>query len=166
MGKLVIASSQFQSQVADLLPCNKWRRSQLVHGLIDCYSLLEKFDHVISKPYCDKRELLKFHAESYIDTLLNSSYNQLLPYDEAESSWTQLIEMDKDWSHRHDTKVTTHWSTRAQLYEHFQGLRSRKRSADEVDSNDTPQEIDSKVFNLEGDCPIFSYLPKIGRAHV
>lgn len=159
MGKLVIACSQFQSQVADLLPCNKGRKSQLVYGLLNCYSLLDKFDYVIAKPYCDKKELLKFHAELYIDALLNSSYDRLLPYDEDESSWSQLLEMAKDWSHRHETQVTTHWSTRAQLYEYFQGLRSRKRSAADVESDDKRHEIDGKAFNLEGDCPIFSYLP-------
>lgn len=159
MSKLVIASSQFQSQVADLLPCNKGKKSQLVYGLLNCYSLLDKFDYVITKPYCDKRELLKFHTEPYIDAILNPDYDRILPYDEDESSWSQLFEMSSDWSYRHDTKDAACWRKRSQLYKYYQELRSRKRTVDEVNSEDDQNEIDIKSFNLEGDCPIFSYLP-------
>lgn len=159
MGKLIISASQFQSQVTDLLPCNKGRKSQLVYELLNCYSLLDQFDHVIAKPCCDKRELLRFHSESYINAVLNSKYDRLLPYDEDESSWSQLLEMANDWSHRNDTQIATYWNTRTQLYEYFKGLASRKRPADEIEDVGNQPETDYKSFNLEGDCPIFSFLP-------
>lgn len=159
MVKLVISSSQFQAQVSDLLPCNKGKRSQLIHGLLNCYSLFDKFDHVISRPYSDKRDLLRFHAESYLDAVLNPHYDQILPYDENESPWLQLIEMATDWSHRHDSEVLTHYPTRAQLYEHFQGLKWKKRSMLDLEEDEDTAKIDLEVFNLQGDCPIFSYLP-------
>lgn len=158
MAKFVIATSTYQSQVVDLLPCNKWRKSQLAHALINSYSLLDKFDHVITTPWCDKQDLERFHSKEYVNLLLNPKYNSTLPYDGDEALWFQLSEMAFDWADRNDNKCYRSRS-RSDLYEYFRVLQTKKRSAG--DAFDQPAEpvLDLHQFNLEGDCPIFSYLP-------
>ncbi|AQZ10501.1 HOS1 (YPR068C) [Zygosaccharomyces parabailii] len=158
MTQFVIATSTFQSQVADLLPCNKWQKSQLTHALINAYSLLGKFDYVIAKPCCRKEDLLKFHSEEYVEVLLNPKYNSLLPYDEDEDSWSQLSEMAFDWATRNNANCHR-LKSRAELHNCYQRLQGRKRSAEEAFSNNKGEKLDIQQFNLEGDCPIFSYLP-------
>lgn len=65
----VIATSAFQSQVADLLPCNNGRKAQLIFSLIKSYKLLDHFDHVITSPRCQKSQLVRFHSTEYLEVL-------------------------------------------------------------------------------------------------
>lgn len=151
---LAISSSLFQSQTADLLPCNKVAKSQLIWGLLNAYNLLEQFDHVITDPYCSPEELLQFHDAEYVATLLNESLALDVVDTESMEQWQHMAILTKERGNgkticptpselRHDVEITgaeeKHQDPRVNIYE--EKLRIRKS------------------FNLEGDCPIFPFLP-------
>ncbi|CCC67676.1 hypothetical protein NCAS_0A11180 [Naumovozyma castellii] len=181
MTRLVISTSTFQSQVADLLPCNKYKKSQLTHSLIESTGLLNSFDHVISDFICSKDDLLQFHSKDYIELLMDNKYNTVLPYDVEESSWNELNEISTSWHESKNEAEFKRFTSREKLYEHFKQLSPKekpingKRSAwdalldsdpdEEVQQNETLEgnaEIKAtlmKEHNLEGDCPLFSYIP-------
>lgn len=173
MTRLTIATSEFQSQVSDLLPCNSYKRSQLTHALIRSLSLLERFDEVLTSPVCFKEDMLQFHSAAYIDAILDEKLNTVLPFEEDEQKWSQLAELAASWVN-HGTDTQWHES-RYELLSKFKKIKDdlppkpRKRSsleallhADEDDdekSNVSTGQRDLKQFNLEGDCPLFSFIP-------
>lgn len=175
MTKLVIAASIFQSQVADLLPCNNYKKSQLTYALINSYSLLSGFDKLIELPAGSREDLLQFHAETYINAIMNEKNNVILPFDQDEELWNQLHQMASTWAANkgEQNKGQNGFTSRSELYSFFQKfasksvLKYRKRSAwdallddeDEYDKAVNENIADLKQFNLEGDCPLFSYLP-------
>lgn len=175
MPKLVIATSIFQSQVADLLPSNNYKKSQLTYALINSYSLLSGFDELIRQPVAFREELLQFHADTYINALFSEKNNAVLQYDEDEELWSQLHQMASIWAANKDGQNENHngFTSRSELYSFFHkfalkpGIKCRKRSAwdallndeDEYDKAVDDNTADLKQFNLEGDCPLFSYLP-------
>ncbi|CAI4036932.1 hypothetical protein SMKI_16G2290 [Saccharomyces mikatae IFO 1815] len=177
MSKLVISTSIFQSQVADLLPCNNHQKSQLTYSLLNAYNLLQCFDNVLSFPYVKKAELLEFHSREYIDYLINSRFNKMLPQDIndniVEAKWSELIEMADNWNEKvnHEpSQDLQRFTSREDLYNYYQShLATLENGSDSgsdddviVDDGTTDSYIlDSKAkqYNLEGDCPIFSYLP-------
>lgn len=175
MVKTVISTSEHQAQVSDLLPCNKYRKSQLTHALIKSFSLLNGFDKIIRYPLCSREDLLQFHTSSYVDTILNDRLNGLLPSDEDDSRWSQLPELATSWVDK-DSDTVAWTESRSKLYAKFRAYREaatvapRKRSAWDALLEDDSQDEgqlegnktlfgDLKKYNLEGDCPLFSYLP-------
>lgn len=175
MAKIVISTSKHQAQVSDLLPCNKYQKSQLTHALIESYLLLGCFDKVIKTPLCSRDEILKFHATGYVDTILSEKLNTVLPFDKEESLWSQLPELARTWTGRCIDQ--TDWiESRYKLFRKLKSWRgpqivsSRKRSSwdalleDETESEGSEDDKETdlnnlKRYNLEGDCPLFSYLP-------
>lgn len=171
MVTLAISTSQFQSQVADLLPCNKSSKSQLILGLLNAYKLLDQFDHIITDPFSSEEEMLQFHDKKYVETLLNVSLNQ--------STWKSPDETLEQWKHlaqlvKNDASATQHaFQSPKDLLDHYktytnEGKMIRKRSIMNTDFEDQSEEEKGceevgssllKEFNLEGDCPIFPYLP-------
>lgn len=107
MSKLVISTSIFQSQVADLLPCNNHQKSQLTYSLINAYDLLQHFDEVLTFPYARKDDLLEFHSKSYIDYLINGRFNKMMAQDVnnpmVESKWSELSELADNWNEKSTT---------------------------------------------------------------
>lgn len=175
MVKTVISTSEFQAQVSDLLPCNKYRKSQLTHALIQSFSLLDGLDKIIRYPVCSKKDILQFHTAAYTATILNERLNKDLPSAEDESAWSQLLDLANCWNGK-ETKGNGWIESKLKLYYKFKAVRqtakvvSRKRSAwDALLEEDSysedyghDEEIDPeglKKYNLEGDCPVFSYLP-------
>ncbi|EDO15002.1 hypothetical protein Kpol_376p15 [Vanderwaltozyma polyspora DSM 70294] len=185
--KLVISTSRFQSQVADLLPCNKYKKSQLTYSLLVSYGLLDGFDVIIDDPCCNKKDLLQFHSRDYIDLLLDPVYNRIIQYDDDESKWSQLHPYIRDWLDSHPEEVPTSGmiEKRAGLLEFYKKYNrfKKKRSISEAfsesesesesgsgsgseaneyfqinNSRERQQDV-YKKFNLEGDCPLFSFLP-------
>lgn len=171
MTRLTIATSEFQSQVADLLPSNKHKRSQLTHALIKSLSLLDEFDEVLKLPICSRKDLLQFHSSAYVDAILDENLNAVLPFEENDERWSQLPELAASWGYN---EIETQWhESRSQLLSQFKKIRnevssrSKKRSAldallqDEDESGKVsgthPRNL--KQFNLEGDCPLFSFMP-------
>ncbi|QLL31353.1 hypothetical protein HG536_0B02160 [Torulaspora globosa] len=175
MVKTVISTSEFQAQVSDLLPCNKCRKSQLTHALIQSFSLLDGFDKIIRYPICSKKDILQFHTAAYADAILNERLNRVLPSAEDESEWSQLPDLASCWNGR-ETNRSAWFESRLKLYSKFKAAEktaivvSRKRSAwdalleDDSHGEDYGEDKkidpeDLKKYNLEGDCPMFSYLP-------
>lgn len=174
MAKLTISSSEFQSQVSDLLPCNNFGRSQLTHALLKSFSLLEHFDELIEQPVCFKKDLLQFHSNDYVEAILDDNLNTVLPFDEDEQKWSYLQGLAAF------NGDETQWvKSRMELFSRFKivtdniSTKSRKRSISVAQLEDVSDEDlddlgdktsetskhDLKRFNLEGDCPLFSYLP-------
>ncbi|QLQ78866.1 hypothetical protein HG537_0B02140 [Torulaspora globosa] len=175
MVKTVISTSEFQAQVSDLLPCNKYRKSQLIHALIKSFSLLDGFDKIIGNPICSKKDIIQFHTTDYVDTILSDRWNTVLPLDDDESEWNQLLELASCWNGK-ETYKSAWIESRLKLYGKFKAIRqtatvvSRKRSAwdallgedslgEDYEENKGIDSEDLKKYNLEGDCPVFSYLP-------
>ena len=127
MTRLVISTSTFQSQVADLLPCNKYKKSQLTHSLIESTGLLNSFDHVISDFICSKDDLLQFHSKDYIELLMDNKYNTVLPYDVEESSWNELNEISTSWHESKNEAEFKRFTSREKLYEHFKQLSPKEK---------------------------------------
>ncbi|CAI4053845.1 histone deacetylase SKDI_16G3300 [Saccharomyces kudriavzevii IFO 1802] len=179
MSKLVISTSVFQSHVADLLPCNNHQKSQLTHSLLNAYNLLQRFDEVLVFPYVRNIELLEFHSKGYINFLTNENLNRTLPQDiddpVVESKWSELFELAKNWKEKVDNNLLEGFQrfiSREDLYHYYQSqLRTVEKeedssSGDEVRTDNEMNTIgpydlypETKKYNLEGDCPVFSYLP-------
>lgn len=178
MTKLVISTSEFQSQVADFLPSNKRTKSQLTHSLIKSYSLLKGFDYIITKPKSSIEELAKFHSSAYLSTVLNRNLNQNLSHSGDEwighiNDFAPTLESENNDDDIGDGELK--FTCESQLYAYFKEIplnkevTSRKRSfssaslTGEVETVATQGEAQAKhnlkLFNLEGDCPLFSYLP-------
>ncbi|SMN18133.1 similar to Saccharomyces cerevisiae YPR068C HOS1 Class I histone deacetylase (HDAC) family member that deacetylates Smc3p on lysine residues at anaphase onset [Maudiozyma saulgeensis] len=172
MTKLIISSSVFQSQVADLLPCNGYKKSQLTYSLLQAYNLLQYFDVVIDKPYCSKEDLLRFHSAIYVDQLMKGTLNAVQDYDKSEDDWDQLNETSEHWYDSGDKfRSEKRFHSREDLYEHFKtiefdqnikndsydNIRLTKRM--KLESVTLSNDELLKTFNLTGDCPLFSYLP-------
>lgn len=173
MSKLVISTSIFQSQVADLLPCNNHQKSQLTYSLINAYDLLQHFDEVLTFPYARKDDLLEFHSKSYIDYLINGRFNKMMAQDVnnpmVESKWSELSELADNWNEKIDynpSQDLQRFTTRENLYNyylnHSQALENNMDCINnsEVPTNDKPTDTyilnsETKQYNLEGDCPIF-----------
>ncbi|GMM57595.1 histone deacetylase [Maudiozyma humilis] len=176
MAKLIISSSVFQSQVADLLPCNKFKKSQLTHSLIDAYNLFQYFDEVIKEPYCTPMDYLRFHSESYVKAITKDQYNKPLPYDNSEEDWAQLNEIRDLWQQSTNEDSERRYKSRSELFRAFQNIKAQRDEENEsefsfpapkrpkvVIESTSSESVDDenivKKFNLSGDCPIFSYLP-------
>ncbi|EJS41347.1 hos1p [Saccharomyces arboricola H-6] len=179
MSKLVISTSVFQSQVADLLPCNNHQKSQLIHSLLNAYKLLPYFDEVLVFPYVKKTELVEFHSKAYTKLLINEKLNKMLPQDiddpVVESKWNELIELAKNWNEKvddHSTQEVQRFASREDLYEYYHSQLHTLEEDNDIGSSDVMGAYDEtsttdpclsddekKEYNLEGDCPIFSYLP-------
>ncbi|QLG70284.1 hypothetical protein HG535_0A02220 [Zygotorulaspora mrakii] len=174
MTKLVISASDFQSQVADLLPSNKGTKSQLTLSLIQCYSLLDGFDHVITKPACSKSDLLKFHSLKYVGIILDEKLNKNLPFDNDEEALSGLNDLRAAWNETHydePNKARYIFEKKSDLLSYFNEfsliptVKSCKSSFGDafdkirLDNNASESEDDLDTYNLEGDCPLFSYLP-------
>lgn len=175
MVNFAISTSHYQSQVADLLPCNKTSKSQLIWGLLNAYKLLDHFDHIIEDPSCSKDEMLQFHDKKYVDTLLDESLDQLTDElsDEKMEQWQHLAQLVKN-----DTSTTEGaFMSPNDLLNHYktytdEGGMVRKRTIMDTDFEEQTDEEEEeeddiseakgsllKEFNLEGDCPQFPYLP-------
>lgn len=172
MTKLIISASVFQSQVADLLPCNGYKKSQLTYALLDAYNLLNYFDVVIKTPYCSKEDLLRFHSATYVDQLMNDTLNVIQEGDKIEDDWNQLGEISDQWNDSNDNiPKERRFYSREALYEYFKAyklnpkeiantynnVRSIKRM--KLDNVTLSNDELLKKYNLTGDCPLFSYLP-------
>ncbi|CAI1776283.1 hypothetical protein SEUBUCD646_0P03420 [Saccharomyces eubayanus] len=179
MSKLVISTSVFQSQVADLLPCNNHQKSQLTHSLLNAYSLLPHFDEVLTFPYVKKNELLEFHSKAYINLLINEKLNRILPQDiddpVVESKWCELVELTTNWKEKVNRNLVEgfqRFTSREDLYGYYKSqLKAFNDDEDDISFNEMDSdeegstkdhyllELEKREYNLEGDCPIFSYLP-------
>ncbi|KAG0668579.1 hypothetical protein C6P45_004550 [Maudiozyma exigua] len=170
MTKLVISASTFQSQVADLLPCNNFKKSQLTYSLIQAYNLFDYFDVIIRKPFCSKEDMIRFHSRPYIEQMMQAKLNGIQEYDHMEDNWNQLNEVSEAWYRANDeeTPRETRFSSREKLLEYFKEIVESK--CDESDSDDDkhvqkkmkPSNPDQEMlneFNFTGDCPLFSFLP-------
>lgn len=180
--KFAISTSLFQSQVSDLLPCNKGCKSQLIWSLLKAYGLLDHFDHIINDPYCSKNEICQFHDATYVNILLNEIFNcdTLTNRAEYEDQWVhmaQLLHSQKNVAN--DVQVCMKPSDLLKYYNNYTDKDSRsiiderdsftkKRSREDINSeNDEHEKIATdydyskfkKLYNLEGDCPIFPFLP-------
>lgn len=179
--KFAISTSLFQSQVSDLLPCNKGCKSQLVFGLLKAYGLLDHFDYIINEPYCSKNEICQFHDSAYVNILLNETLNcyTWVNKTEYEDQWmymAQLSYIKKNATNK--VQVCMRPSDLLRYYNNYidKGDRDiisereslkRKRSYEDTDlENDEHKRIVTdyndwefkKLYNLEGDCPIFPFL--------
>lgn len=170
MVKLVISTSNFQSQVADLLPCNNCKKSRLTYGMIRAYDLLKSFDVVIENPVCRREDLMRFHSRNYIDTITDERLNCRLPFEnDREARWKEVNEIAARWCETNGKESNNTFENWAQLYRYFKELEPiyetgdnqsvRKRTFDDTFSEDNEEIDDLKRFGLEGDCPVFSYLP-------
>ena len=170
MVKLVISTSNFQSQVADLLPCNNCRKSRLTYGMIRAYDLLKSFDVVLKNPMCRREDLVRFHSREYIDTITNEKFNRRLPFEnDREARWREVNEVAARWYEANGKESYSPFENWAQLYQYFKEMEPicevgdsqsvRKRTIDDAFSEDNELVDDLKRFGLEGDCPVFSYLP-------
>lgn len=160
MTRLVISASRLQSQLADLLPVNKYRKSQLTYELIRTYGLLELFDYVVDEPIASRRDIEQFHGQHYLDTILDDALNLV---NEDGHCWEELAELGRDYD------AMNVKSTRDLLYQ-YQSLASkyteplvRKRKANDSSDDDAEDgKIDMSVLEsmgLNGDCPLFKCLP-------
>ena len=170
MTKLVISASTFQSQVADLLPCNNYKKSQLTYSLIQAYQLLDYFDVIIRKPVCSKEDILRFHSRPYVEHMMRTSLDNIQEYDHSENDWNHLNEVSETWyrSFDDDTHNETRLGSRLELFEYFQENVKLKL---EDGSSDNDEHVNKKMkpsncvqetpdeFNFTGDCPLFSFLP-------
>lgn len=175
MTKLVISASIFQSQVADLLPCNRYRKSQLTYSLLKRYKLLDYFDEIIKEPTCSVSNFYHFHADEYVNEITKEKYNKVQEFDDYETQWNQLNEISEQWIESHDEeKIERRFKSRMELFKCFRTLKSdsnnneelsgkKKRSMSDMLREDSCEpHMGSNIplkYNLEGDCPIFSYLP-------
>ena len=170
MTKLVISASTFQSQVADLLPCNNYKKSQLTYSLIQAYNLLDYFDVVIKKPTCSKDDMLRFHSKPYVEQMMQTTLNSIQEYDHSENDWNQLNEVSEAWYRPNDddTPKETRVRSREELFKYFQENVELKLDDSNSDSDEPvrkkmkPSNSDQetlKEFNFTGDCPLFSFLP-------
>lgn len=160
MTKLVISASQLQSQFADLLPVNQYRKSQLTYELIKAYGLLEFFDDVLDEPIATRRDIEQFHGKPYLDIILDEALNS---DDGNEIYWEEL----RDLTEKNDKYNINHISELLYRYQRLCGEESdsesdrfiiKKRKASEL--SDEESEVDSlETFGLNGDSPLFWYLP-------
>ena len=159
-------------------------KSELIYSLLKRYKLLDLFDYVIEKPNCLSIDFAQFHSQDYLNILLNEDHNSVMPFDEEEAKWAHLKDISRDWtenSFNNADKYDTNdqwFEERVDLFNYYKsltvsGLKNRKRSALEAllidyepenGDNSTEKEYKKekarlKEFNLEGDCPIFSFLP-------
>ncbi|CCK71479.1 histone deacetylase KNAG_0H00630 [Huiozyma naganishii CBS 8797] len=169
MSYVAIATSPFQSAVADLLPCNKYLKSRLTHALIEVYGLLDHVDECIVDAVAHRDQLVQFHQREYVDTVLNEQHNRVQLYDsDGETGWNYLNGVALEWGETGEGVDQCGFDSWKELFQYYLRVSdeitpSRKRPLDSDDddgiSGSEAKEEALKVFNLEGDCPIFSYLP-------
>lgn len=150
--KVVISTSSFQSQVADLLPCNNGRKSQLTFALLKSYRLLDKFDHVISFPLASINDMRKFHSEEYLKMLF--SEHDLA--DANNESVLQLAETAADFYRDYDVDIDdqSQWfADESELYQYYKTKYTVQQVEDvEIDTGSLSK------YGLLHDCPRFPYL--------
>ncbi|UCS19451.1 uncharacterized protein HLK63_D01551 [Nakaseomyces glabratus] len=169
MVQLVISASQFQSQVVDLLPCNKRQKSQLIYSMLESYGLLECFDHIIDVPSCQRKDLEKFHSKDYLNVILDEQLNWNPQIDGNED---QLMELRKAWNDITTSNEASKpdFKTYSELLHYYRdhievSEHNKKRTALEAELSDVESgdEVTRRStlakFNLLDDCPIFPYLP-------
>lgn len=167
MVKFAISTSQFQSQVSDLLPCNKSLKSQLIWGLLKAYKLLDHFDYIITDPSSSKEEMLQFHDKKYVEILLDESLNQL-PNEVAEEKfeqWKHLSELGKGddpdafLSPNDLLKYYNKYTNQCDIVRKRTVIDTDFEDEEESHSSNEDQRSILKEFNLEGDCPMFPFFP-------
>lgn len=120
MSNLIIATSSFQSQVSDLLPCNNSSKSCLTYALLKSYGLLHCFDRVIENPWCTRKDMEQFHESEYLDVLLDEKYDSVLDGDEDESSWSHIAQLAVKSPRFCDNFEKSSWfTTRKALYSYY-----------------------------------------------
>lgn len=179
--KFAISTSLFQSQVSDLLPCNKGSKSQLIWGLLKAYGLLDHFDYIINNPYCSMDEICQFHDSTYVKVLLNETLNcDIMGKAEYEDQWIYMAQLfHSHKSIENDSEICMKPADLLKYYNNYikyenideldnRVFSTRKRVRDDVESENDEHDKTSidyhyskfiKLYNLEGDCPIFSFIP-------
>ncbi|SCV04394.1 LANO_0G09934g1_1 [Lachancea nothofagi CBS 11611] len=118
---LSIATSSFQSQVSDLLPCNNNNKSTLIYTMLKAYGLLQYFNQVIDLPSCSKSDFRLFHSKEYLEILLDPLLNETLEW-EDDAEWQKMGLVASAWTELHqvaDSKQPGWFESKRRLYQHF-----------------------------------------------
>ncbi len=155
--KFFICTSAFQSQVADLLPCNNGQKSQLIYTLLRSYKLLEHFNDVIGTSLAGIEDMKRFHSEKYLKLILNQDYS----IDDQDSNPVlQLADIARRFYQNSGTDVEEHWfDNEHDLYRYY--AASFVGESDEDTKEEYLEEVDSELlekYGLQHDCPLFPYL--------
>ncbi|SCW01278.1 LAFE_0D09054g1_1 [Lachancea fermentati] len=183
MVHLKIATSIYQSQVADLLPCNNSCKSSLTFALLRSYGLLELFDEVIETSSCTGAELKQFHSKDYVNLLLDPKLNASLDWESKKDLWNHFAESANHWLKDNEENPLTLWHTsKRELYEEFPNSSKStteqktskfarwgqlladseeegENSLDDVSFDGDAYEKALEEHGLLYDCHVFSYLP-------
>ncbi|AGO12911.1 AaceriADL339Wp [[Ashbya] aceris (nom. inval.)] len=157
--KLIISSSCYQAQICDLLPCNDNCKSQLIHGMLCAYGLLQHFDKVITAPYATKHTLNKFHSMQYLSSSLDPRFNRST---EDCEDWAQVAQVARRYREAHGSSPQELWhSTKAELYRKFvsrTGYQGAEEGSDD-DGRGAAAPVELARYGLVDDCPVVDYLP-------
>lgn len=165
MTRLVISASQLQSQLADLLPVNKYRKSQLTYELIQTYGLLELFDEVLEEPIASREDIEQFHDSRYLDLILDDDLNRLKDSDADTYCWDELADLvvnNVDIVIRSTRELMMKYQDLCSEYNNDDLLVRKRKASDVLEGNENDNKPDPKTYEamgLNGDCPLFNYLP-------
>lgn len=121
-----------------LSPLPPPHRSLLIHQLLQYYGLLDQFDVVISKPdLVPWRQFSSYHGKDYLKILFAECWNKTLSNE----------------LHQEEPFKDVYGISKGELFSRYRSVESQQEDYTEV------EEKLLKQYRLNGDCPIFSYLP-------